>query len=229
MRSAFAARSNNRKLTLRGKGRAYATHASQASCDPSCALYRRGCYAERGNQGMFVTAQLNKSAAVRADTIARAEAASIDALPSDTRASLLRLHVVGDCRTASAASIVSAAATRWMVRTGAAAYTYTHSWREVPRRAWGTISVLASCESIQDVKRAFRRGYATALVVPTHGSGKASVVDGVRLVPCPAQTRGVTCDTCRLCFDDQALRARHAVIIFAAHGNGKRKVIAALA
>lgn len=226
MRSAFAARSSNSKLTK--NGRAYATHASQESCPKTCPLYGAGCYAESGLQGMFVTARLNRSADVRADTIARAEAASIDALPSDTKAAMLRLHVVGDCRTENAATIVASAAERWSSRTGAPAYTYTHAWRDVSRKAWRTVGVLASCESIADVKQAMRRGYATAMVVPEHTSDKASIVDGVRLVPCPAQTRGVTCDTCRLCFDDKTLLARRAVITFAAHGLSKRKAIAAI-
>ena len=72
-----------------------------------------------------------------------------------------------------------------------------------------------------------RQGYAPALVVAAHPlDGRAYQSNGVRWIPCPAQTRdNVTCVSCRLCFDADALFARRAGIAFEAHG-ARRKIIA---
>ena len=43
---------------------------------------------------------------------------------------------------------------------------------------------------------------------------------GVSLLPCPQQTRGVTCRDCVLCRDDGRLREAGLVIAFQAHGSG---------
>jgi hypothetical protein len=61
-------------------------------------------------------------------------------------------------------------------------------------------------------------------VVSHHpADGKAYNLAGVRWIPCPQQTRGVTCDACRLCFDADGLRDRGTGIAFAVHGSsGKR-------
>ena len=57
----------------------------------------------------------------------------------------------------------------------------------------------------------------------------ASIEDGVRWIPCPAQTRDdVTCDSCRLCWDDAKLRAINAGVAFEAHGSAKRRAAAAV-
>jgi hypothetical protein len=77
----------------------------------------------------------------------------------------LRLHTVGDCRTDEAARIVAAAAERYMDAGGGPVWTYTHAWRLVDRASWGRVSVLASCETPEQVELARARGYATAIVV----------------------------------------------------------------
>jgi hypothetical protein len=144
---------------------------------------------------------------------ARAEAAEIDALPDGGRD--LRLHVVGDCPT------------------NGAAWTYTHAWRKVHRASWGdAVSVLASCENLDDAREAAARGYAVAMVVPEHAGERAEVVDGFRVIPCPEQSRGDrTCVDCRLCFDDAGLRDREtpAIIALAIHGASKRRAGEAIA
>jgi hypothetical protein len=45
-------------------------------------------------------------------------------------------------------------------------------------------------------------------------------IDGVTEVPCPQQTRGVTCRDCGLCRDDARLLTVGLVIAFQAHGSG---------
>jgi hypothetical protein len=157
------ARSNNSKI-----GEAATTYAEQRSCPSDCVFFDGGgCYAEEGPLGKFVTAPLNRAAqAVEAGPveIAQAEADAIDDL-SVVPGLPLRLHTVGDCATDEAACIVAAAAERYMERGGGPVWTYTHAWRVVARESWGTVSVLASCETGDDVRVARSRGYATAMVV----------------------------------------------------------------
>jgi hypothetical protein len=97
----------------------------------------------------------------------------------------------------------------------------------VRRSAWGRhISILASCETLRDVKLAWRRNYAAAVVVAKFESERAYMREGVKLIPCPAQTREgkVQCITCKLCLRDGFLKRVKAAIAFVPHGSGARKV-----
>ena len=209
--------STNAKL-----GPVSATYASQASCPLSCPWLGNGCYAERGPVG-FQTRRLNRSAVRSALRIAEAEARAIDALTGDR---LLRLHVVGDARTDAAARVLAAAARRYssrgnVPRRGRKVWGYTHAWRTVSRKSWGEcISILASVETVRDAWHAMAQGYAAAIVVSTFERETAYPIDGTTVVPCPNQTREVTCWECGLCRDDKRLRAAGLVIAFEAHGTG---------
>lgn len=206
-------RSQNEKL-----GACATTHAAQQSCPSDCVFKDGGgCYAENGRMAMGVTNPLNRAAAqteASALDVAQAEADAIDAmqvLPGRP----MRLHTVGDCATDEAARIVSAAAARYVARGGGPVWTYTHGWRTVRRESWGTVSVLASCETPADCLLAASRGYAPSIVVEEFEGRRLR--DGV--LPCPAQTTaGVKCSSCRLCMDDQALLERGYAIGFAVHG-----------
>jgi hypothetical protein len=209
--------STNAKL-----GPVSATYASQASCPRSCPWMGQGCYAEHGLVG-YQTRRLNRSALRGALRIAEAEARAIDTLTGDR---LLRLHVVGDARTDAAARELGAAADRYTrrgnaPRRGRKVWTYTHSWRDVARESWGeSVSVLASVETVRDAQEAMAAGYAAAVVVAAFEREGAYRIDGVTVVPCPHQTRGVTCRDCGMCRDDQRLRSAGLVIAFQAHGSG---------
>jgi hypothetical protein len=100
----------------------------------------------------------------------------------------------------------------------------------LPRRAWGSISVLASCENAGDIADARRRGYATALVVPEHTTKRLYRDGRQKILPCPEQTSGVSCEKCKLCQRDDYLREAGITIAFAAHGSvgSKNKALAAL-
>lgn len=150
------------------------------------------------------------------NSIAKDEARHIDLL---TGLYDLRIHTLGDCSTDMAAKTVAAAAERFMERHGRQAFTYTHAWRDVARKSWGEVSVLASCETPTEVRAARRRGWATAIVVQEHKQPTAYWVDGVKLVPCPEQTgRCESCYQCRLCMRDDKLKQAGVTIAFAAHG-----------
>lgn len=216
-------KSGNRKL-----GDASTTHAAQISCPDSCIFKDGGgCYAERGPLGYFVLRNLNDSAVTMEATaldVARAEAIAIDEMDT-VIGRPIRLHTVGDCASDEAALLVSQAAERYMDRGGGQAWTYTHAWRVVNRESWGRVSVLASCETDEEVREAKARGYATAIVVDQYEQEKLYRHGETDILPCPAQTRKgeVTCSSCRLCFDDEGLRKRDYSIGFAVHGDQATK------
>jgi hypothetical protein len=220
--------STNAKL-----GPVSATYASQASCPRSCPWLGHGCYAEGGLVG-WQTRRLNRSQIGGALPISRAEAKAIDTLTGDR---LLRLHVVGDAKTDAAARELGAAARRYAARGnsprhGRKVWAYTHACRTVARQSWGdAVSVLASVETVRDARDAMARGYAAAVVVAAFEREAAYRIDGTTVIPCPNQTRGVTCRDCGLCRDDDRLRAAGLVIAFRAHGtygNAVRKTLLSL-
>jgi len=199
-------------------GPAHATYVTQDSC-PSCPLKGNGCYAEGGNMA-FVSRRLNNASAgqyLTPERIAREEERVIKEKLSGSLD--LRLHVVGDCKTDTAANIVSEAALGVLKR-GRDAWTYTHAWRNVERSAWGDLSVLASCEKPEQVAEAQARGYATAIVVSEFPTEKRYDYAGVKVIPCPSQTHEtVRCVDCRLCFTDDRLKKQGLTIGFEAHGS----------
>jgi hypothetical protein len=180
----------------------------------------------------FTTNRLNRAAAEFATlspaAVALIEAAGIDTLTGKRD---LRLHVVGDARTDKAAQILSAAADRYIAR-GASkgkavrVWTYTHA-RDTRRDSWGRISVLRSCETMQQVRAAHNAGFAAAIVIPEHTHDRAYKLDGEYTgIPCPEQTgKAANCQACGLCMQDSKLHARKNVIVFAAHGQGKKKML----
>ena len=217
-------RSGNEKI-----GKVSTTYQATTHCVDCPLKAARACYAEHGMVG-FHTRKL--AAAVRAahaspKRSAQHEARGIDALRAQGQG--LRIHTSGDCPTTEAAEIVADAAERFMARGGGRAWSYTHAWRRVSRKAWGGVSVLASVENLRDAARAMRKGWAVARVVPKFDSDKAWNEGGMRWIPCPAQTRDdVTCESCRLCWDDVKLRAIGAGIAFEAHGSAHKKAAEAV-
>lgn len=208
-------KSSNRKV-----GDCAVTMAAQVTCPPSCPWLGNGCYAESGLQGIHTHRQNMKAKSAYHE--AQQEADLINAMSGKRP---LRLHVVGDCATDQDARTVSKACMSYTSKFDQPVWTYTHAWRNVDRRSWGNVNVLASCESTQQVHEAMERGYAASLVVSSHpADGRAYIEDGLKIIPCPQQTRDAVCTTCRLCWDDGALRNRNAVIAFEAHGTGANKV-----
>lgn len=203
-----------------------------STCPDSCTFKASGCYVRTGFTAQLAR-ELDRSAAPEPGGVIRAEVNLIDrawparrgwpsSVPQDgARGGRdLRLHVGGDCPDAASARLLAAAAERWRRRGGGVVWTYTHRWREIPREAWGSISVLASCETPEDVMAARGRGYAPAIVVRRFPDRRAFYVRGIvgRVIPCPAETGKRTCVECRLCLDDRGLLERAATIAFEAHG-----------
>ncbi|MFY4731185.1 DUF7227 family protein [Nitrospira sp. BLG_2] len=206
--------SENRKI-----GNCSATYASQVSCPKTCPFFQKGCYAETGPLGIH-TKRLNKEQTT-AFAVAQAEARAIGNLSGSNH---LRLHVVGDSCTKKGTKLLANAAKRHTAKAGKSVWTYTHAWQMREREEWGGISVLASCENIADAKKAMKRNYAVAMVVPKFQSEKAYSVGKYKVIPCPNQTKHITCDQCRLCMDDKRLRDNKLIIGFEPHGACRNKI-----
>ena len=206
-------------------GDASATYVSQASCPPTCPFKNSGCYAETGVIGIH-TRRLNRSVTSDLLQIAQCEADEIRKL---TGRFPLRLHVVGDCTTDAAADIVSAAASEHQLKHGQPAWTYTHA-HNVQRESWRDISVLRSCESIEQVRQAHKDGFAAALVVPEFERDTAyPIAEDIVGIPCPQQTgKAKDCMQCRLCMQDAKLHNARRIILFSAHGASRKRVVNAL-
>jgi hypothetical protein len=194
-------------------GQISVTHVSQQSCPSACPLLNDGCYAETAGMQPFTTRRLNSSMIVRADTIARLEAAAVDSLSGRRQ---LRGHVVGDCRTVTAAGIVGASYVRHSAKHGQRHWTYTHSWPTVPLTAWRGAHVVASIHTAQEARQARTQGYqvlalATDTRHPTHTPYRDRQTR-LKVLPCPAQfapasgSAPVTCDRCNICQDTTVLK-----------------------
>lgn len=210
----------------------------ETTCPDSCEFKDNGCMADAG----FTRIRSRKlNAAARGLTelqVIAEEAREIDLafgggeIPQDgARGGRdLRIHVGGDVQTEAAARLLADAAAGWLARGGGSVWTFTHSWRVVPRAAWGCISVLASVESPNDLTLAVARGYAPAIVVATlPPDGKRTRLAGspIPVIPCPAEMGERTCVACRLCLD-RPLAAMGVGIAFGVHGRDAKRAETAL-
>jgi hypothetical protein len=189
-----------------------ATMVAQVTCPPTCPLRGNGCYGESGPLGIHFRRMGRE--ATSADDVIRAECELIRA--SKNLHLPLRLHVVGDCLTEDHAHMLAHACE---IRKGPV-WTYTHSWRTIPRSAFGAISVMASCESLAQVAEARGRGYSASLVIPR------DVPNPRAYIICPSQVTGVTCVECRLCLNADRLKRP---VAFGVHGARAKAAAAAAA
>lgn len=202
------------------------TYATQESCDKSCPHYENGCYGESGMVAIHGRRLNNAYNGQSPEEIAIEEANAIKSLTGNLD---LRVHTVGDCKTPESARIVSGAMRSHRKKAGRKAWTYTHAWRKVPVENWQGESVLASVETVPDAKEAMQSGYPVAIVVETFDSTKPYFKDGIKILPCPAQTQdNKQCVNCRACMNGAFLLKTGTVIGFVPHGSQRKKVIATL-
>ena len=196
------------------------TYAPTQSCPTTCRFLNNGCYAQNGNCG-YTTRRISKTAeGYTSKSIALEEAEIILNLPGDKP---LRLHISGDCKTPEAAKILSIAAKEYTSKFNQPVWTYTHSWKIIPRKNWGEISIFASCETFEEVEYANKRGYAAAMT-RYKPFNKKFKYDNYWMIPCTEQTTGKTCNKCRLCFNDDLFLASKSIICFFSHGSQKEKI-----
>lgn len=165
-------------------GKALAIYGAQVTCPGGhssstgyvCPLLKHGCYAEDPRKPVsWTTKALNKYAAEIDATPQQVTDEMVEKLNNAHREwsrikknNFVRMHVVGDCTTAKQAQDVSAALEQYVTSSSGVKniWNYTHAWRKVPRSAWlSGMSVLASCDSLEDLTKAHAKGYATAMVM----------------------------------------------------------------
>jgi hypothetical protein len=224
----YVSDSGNTKIM--GTKKVDATYVSiKASCPKSCPLMGEGCYAQLSYVGMTTHRLDEEAVGFSPLQAARAEAKAIDncykgkAVPAGRD---MRLHVAGDSRTIAGTKLINNAVGRWKARGGGDCWSYTHAWKQVPRKEWNNVSMLASVTNVDEASECWSQGYAPAMVVPEHPSDKSYLLDGsdIKWIPCPAQTRDVPCVNCRLCFNADRLFEQNMGIAFAAHGARKGTV-----
>jgi hypothetical protein len=205
-----------------------------ATCPPTCPWLSTpgaagACYVSSGFQRFAATKLDEEAASLDPAEVIRTEARLIaksfrgGPVPQDGPEGggrALRIHVAGDVEGATGAESLAAAAENWMQRGGQRPWSYTHRWADVKRTKWGPVSVLASVEDPTDMRAAARQGYAPALVVEQFPSDTAFAVKGWKVVPCPFETRGISCVECKLCWRGDDLLASKTAIGFQAHGQG---------
>lgn len=210
----------------------------QATCPDECGFKDDGCYASAGFTGHAIRLLDEQARRLTPDQVTANEAKLIDRAyrtfgwprdggrdgfqPRDTR-----LHVGGEVSSERGARMLAAAVRRALLRGAGRFWTFTTRWVDIPRDAWGPISVLASVQgNVEAAHYAQRLGYAPAIVVDRFATEKRhTLADGrhkVDVIPCPAQTRGTTCVQCRLCLD-QDLHGMGVAIGFEAHGTAVRR------
>lgn len=205
------------------------------SCPTECPFKpvdeNQGCWATVGRVGLLNSRLEAEAEGMDKRALGREVAKAIDASwPNGVReGQMLRLPVAGDFAVKSAVVPVVASVERWQERGGKGAWGYTHAWRRVDRETWKGVSMLASVETLGEAKQARERGFAPARVVDDFPNGaKAWEEEGIKFIPCPEQTLEVTCDKCKLCFDDRKLIERGAAIAFKAHSQVKKRTLKVL-
>lgn len=212
-------------------GLASCTYVSQVStCPDSCPLKpkldakgkvteSRGCYAN-GSLVAMHSSRLNQADGQDAREAQKQE---VEAIESLTGSLDLRVHVVGDCVDDTHAKALAKAMVGHQKKKGRKAWTYTHNWRKIKAKSWKGTSVLASCDSLEQVKEAKAKGYACATIVDYFESEGVYEKDGVKLLPCVYQTKGKKCVDCKLCLDSERLKRLGLTIAFTPHGGGRNK------
>ena len=224
----YVSDSGNSKIS--GNKKVDSTYVSiESTCPSSCSLKEEGCYAKNSFVG-FTSKRLDKEAENLSPLqVARAEANAINNSYNGgpvPKGRDLRIHVSGDSRTVTGTRIINKAIGEWKKRGGGDCWSYTHAWKHVSREEWSNVSILASVDSVKDVAEARAQGYAPAIVVSEFNGNRAFTMEGsdVKWIPCPAQTKEVSCSSCRLCFNADRLFRDNMGIAFEAHGVKKSSI-----
>lgn len=215
-RTLVVLRSGNSKT-----GAAAVTYRTQDSCPTTCPLMGTGCYA-RGRIFGIPT----RLGAETADGEYAAVRALAETLP---QGGMVRANVSGDLLQEDGSldtGYVEALSDVAAARPDANVFTYTHAWRTLSPDVSPGVTVNASCETAADVEAAAAAGWPTVVADP---GGEETLIGQTvadrKVVQCPAQTRGLTCEECRLC----ARAERRSTVAFVVHGGGKRLAAAAIA
>lgn len=203
----------------------------EATCPNSCRFKGAGCYAQSG-QAANAMQRLDAEAkrhALSGTEVNELEARLLDAQWSYYRKGVpqdgarggrdLRLHVGGDTASNAGALALGGAADRFMSRGGGSVWTYTANWREIEPISFGPVSAYASVQTPEEATMAVDHGWTPAWTVRKLPQRRAfrEPSSGIKIVPCPAQTSGMKCVRCRLCFRPLP---KGTAVGFELHGRG---------
>lgn len=217
MKYSFVRRSSNKKV-----GPIPVTYTSEESCPASCPLMNAGCYAELGP----VSLQWKKANnfGVGFDTLLR----QIKALPKGT---LWRHNIAGDLPGVSDSIDQTALDQLAYVNTGKRGFTYTHkpvlgggvAWHNydaVKEAVEDGFVINLSANDLDHADQLAELGIAPVVVLlPRDSASRLTTPAGRKVVVCPADTRGITCEECQVC----ANAHRKSIIGFRAHGSRAAK------
>lgn len=193
----------------------------EETCPHDCPFFNNGCY----GVGRIEALTRKYSRTITVD-----HARSVLAKRKPT-AKYLRDRVIGDLVTARGRFDMPYVRTiaRIAREHALTVFGYTHAWRMLDRRAVSSIAASgyvlnASCETVADVRMAISLGMPA--VITNDDVSEGMMIDGRRVVTCPAQTRdNVTCASCGLC----AKPERKSVVRFLVHGPSKNRARRAIA
>lgn len=182
-----------------------------------CPLLDNGCYAHQGSPRIGFSSLIKKyrEGADRSLSTALQR--------KHKRAKMVRLGALGD---PAGVNVAQATDIKNQVKeAGIDLIGYTHFWRRPHAAKIWKGSLMASCDTVQDLKDAIRNGWRATIVVPEDYPIRSKIKVGAKEHPilvCPAQTSNgkVTCNDCRLC--DGSKRGPH--IAFRVHGAAKAQV-----
>lgn len=203
---------------------------SRASCHGCPMLHSTTCYAQFGQVSIGLRSiERSKKRTGMRQYKARV---AIDAALNQRRKvkpRMLRVSAIGDAARASVAQLDDAMT--YARKRGLAIVGYTHFWGSL-EGAWLKGQLMASCNSLDELREAESRGWRATLVVPTGTTGTMRREDGsILAVECPAiaaARRGshYTCNDCasnkRGALCDASRPGPH--VYFADHGPQRRRL-----
>lgn len=210
----YIPRSSNKKT-----GDISQTYSACSTCPVSCPFKGRGCYGEN-----FTTKINWKKSNCTEKTLAKT-------MTEKGHTKIVRHNVAGDmCRpgTGELDSVLIRDLIKAWKATGVTAYTYTHvdktqkNFSIVKRAIQNGFIVSVSCETMEQVKACHENDVPSVLTI-YEWTAKDKVtrrIDGITYRLCPAcYDKNVTCRDCGKCWK----KGRKEVIVFPAHGRGKKK------
>ena len=210
----YVPRSSNKKT-----GDISQTYSAPVTCSLSCPFKGNGCYGEN-----FTTKIHWRQANCTEKTL-------VKTMEEKGHTRIVRHNVAGDmCKPGTGdldPALIHDLVKAWKA-TGVTAYTYTHADKTtrnfsiVKRAIEKGFIISVSCESLDQVKACHENAVPAVLAVyEWTAKGKVTRrIDGITFRLCPATyDKNITCRDCGKCWK----KARKEVIVFPAHGRGKKK------
>jgi hypothetical protein len=205
------------------------TSRDQWSCPTTCPLFGNGCYGE--NRGASPKTLFEHAASAESVHTVESLAAGMRQSGRPGKGMRRQLPLVRDREVGDVRAADGSIDRTWMTMVADAARTvgrtvfgYTHVPEVTSADVPDGYVMNASCETPAGVRDAWDRGLPAVLVGDAQTF--ADAMPEARIVPCPAESAGVTCSECGLCAKPARMTSPRTapVIVFAPHGRQARKV-----